>query len=142
MAGLIIIAALPFAAHWMRRGAGERCAWDGLPIESIYRVRIVERPGIAYTFCCVQCAERWLERRDTKPLEILVTDEASGGEIDASRASFVRSGVATNTITGNRVHVFRTAADAMKHAEAARGRRLTGAERPFAGLRDSGSASP
>jgi len=52
--------------------------------------------------------------------------------LSASQAHYVRSTVATNAVTGNRRHVFRTVEDALKHAEAAHGRRLLGAERPFA----------
>ena len=139
---MIIVAALPFAAHWIRGGADERCAWDGLEIDPVYRVRIVEQPGITYTFCCVQCAVRWLDRREVAPRDIFVTDEASGAEIPAREASYVRSTVSTNAITGNRVHAFRTAEDAMKHAQAAGGRRLIGAERPFAGITFSDSDVP
>ena len=139
---MIIVAVVPFAAHWIRGDAEERCAWDGLAVEPVYRVRIVEEPGITYTFCCLQCAERWLDRRNVKPLDIIVTDETSGTELKAPVANYVRSTVATNTITGNRLHVFRTAEDAMKHAEAANGRRLLGAERPFAEFKLSGSENP
>lgn len=139
---MTLIAALPFVAHRLRSGGEERCAWDGLEIEPIYRVRIVEGPGITYTFCCLQCAELWLERRAVTPDGIRVTDEAGGSEIDATAANYVRSTIPTNAITGNRVHVFRSSQDAQKHAEAANGRRLLGAERPFSNMTDSDSASP
>lgn len=130
--GLGIAAALPVVGHLIRGEADERCAWDGLGLEPIYQVRIIEETGNAYTFCCLRCAESWLEQRGRQPVRILVTDEASGTEISASQAHYVRSTVATNAVTGNRRHVFRTVEDALKHAEAAHGRRLLGAERPFA----------
>jgi hypothetical protein len=132
LAGLVIAALLPFVGHLIRGDAQHRCAWDGQEIELIYRVRIVEDAENTYEFCCLQCAELWLERRGHKPLRILVTDEASGQEIEAFKAYYVRSTVATNAVTGNRRHVFRTAEDALKHAEAAHGRRLLEDERPFA----------
>ena len=61
-----------------------------------------------------------------------MTDEAGGIELEAGEALYVRSTVVTNAVTGNRRHVFRRDADARKHAEAANGRRLLGADRPFA----------
>jgi hypothetical protein len=129
--GLVIVAILPCAGHLMRGGDNERCAWDGLEIEPIYQVRIVEESGFTGRFCCLRCAEAWQARRG-QPLNVFVTDEASGMELDAAQAVYVRSTVITNAITGNRRHVFRRIEDATKHAEAAHGHRLLGAERPFA----------
>ncbi len=131
LAGLAIVAALPFVGHWLRGDQEERCAWDGQELEPIYQVRIVEEPAIATKFCCIRCAESWLERRGRQPLQIFVTDEASGTEIESSKAHYVRSTVATNAVTGNRRHAFAAVEDAVKHAEGARGRQLSGADRPF-----------
>jgi hypothetical protein len=132
LAGLIILSILPFAGQVLRGDREDQCAWDGLRLEPIYQVRIVEETGSTANFCCLQCAERWLERHDGASVRVFVTDEASGAELDASRALYVRSSVVTNTVTGNRRHVFRRIEDASKHADAAHGRRLLGAERPFA----------
>ncbi len=123
----------------MRRDGGERCAWDGLAVEPIYRVRIVEPGGDSYSFCSPECAEHWLHRDQRDPIDVLVTDEAGGDEVDAASASFVRSTVATNAVTGNRLHAFRRTEDALRHIEAAGGRLLQGPQRPFTELTDSHS---
>lgn len=132
LAGLILLAVLPFAAKTLRGDRGERCAWDGLELEPIYQVRVVEADGFTATLCCLRCAERWLQRRAGEGVRVIVTDEASGLELASTEAIYVRSSVVTNTITGERRHVFRRTEDATKHAEAAYGHRLLGVERPFA----------
>ena len=142
LAGLVIVTVIPVVGHWIRGDREGRCAWDGLEIEPIYQVRIVEKPGVTYQFCCLQCAEFWLKRRGRKPIAIFVTDGASGREIKASNAFYVRSTVATNAVTGDRRHVFRAVEDALKHAKAAHGRQLQGDERPFEKRRLTDSANP
>lgn len=114
-----------------RRRAAGRCALDGAEIDPLYRVRIEDEHGGSHPFCCIRCAELWLAAHRGKPRNVYVTDETSGQEIEASRASYVRSSVVTRAATGNRVHAFRDAADAERHAASARGRVLTGADRPF-----------
>jgi len=134
LAGLAVVAALPLVGHALRGDHARGCAWDGLPLEPMYKVRAVERSDATHEFCSVRCAELWLERTGCRPARIVVTDEASGEELEASAAYYVRSTVPTNAVTGNRVHVFRTAEAASRHAAAAGGRRLTGSERPFAAV--------
>jgi hypothetical protein len=116
-----------------RRRAAGRCALDGAEIDPLYRVRVEDERGGSHPFCCVRCAELWLAAHRHKPRGVYVTDEAGGREIEAERATFVRSSVVTRAATGNRVHAFLDPADAGRHAEAARGRVLTGADRPFQG---------
>jgi hypothetical protein len=89
------------------------------------------RQGRSLAFCCVGCAESWLGRSGASPRAIYVTDEATGREIDAARAFYVRSLVVTTATKGDRVHAFERRADAEAHAAAYRGRLLTGPERPF-----------
>jgi hypothetical protein len=132
VAGLLVVVGLPLAGTWARRRPGDRCEFDGLPVEPRYRVRVADRAGGSHTFCCVRCAGLWLQRQGESPAAVRVTDEASGAEIDAAKAFFVRSTVVTDAITGNRVHVFGGRADAEEHARAYAGRALTGGERPFA----------
>lgn len=139
---LLIVAALPFIGHLIRGDRGDRCDWDGLKIEPIYQVRVVEQSGVSFRFCCVQCSMRWWERRGAETSQVLVTDEISGQEIEASEAYFVRSLVSTNQVTGNRLHVFRDIADAQKHAEAADGRQLLDDERPFSSIKRKGIGKP
>ena len=84
-----------------------------------------------YLFCCVRCAEIWLRGQPSPPRAVLVTDEESGEELDASAAWYVRSSVVTTPATGNRVHVFRSRADAERHADAYGGTVLARSEAPF-----------
>jgi hypothetical protein len=131
LAGLLVVVGLPLAGTWARRHAGPRCDLDGLPIEPLYQVRVVDAAGAAHRFCCVHCARQWLARQKAPPAAVYVTDEAGGAAIDARSAYFVQSTVPTNAITGNRVHVFRDRAAAEAHARAFAGWVLTGAERPW-----------
>ena len=55
------------------------------------------------------------------------------GDLQAANwVRFVRSPVVTKASTGNRIHAFRNHTDAERHAATARGRILSGADRPFA----------
>jgi hypothetical protein len=132
LAALAAAAVLPIIGHALRGDHPPCCAWDGLPVEPVYRVRVAAEGDAAQEFCSVRCAELWLERSGCRPVRIIVTDEATGEELDSSRACYVRSTVATSAVTGNRVHVFRTREDAQRHAAAAHGWPLTGSARPFA----------
>jgi hypothetical protein len=126
----VLVLAAPLAGRWWRDREGSRCAWDGLPIQALYRVRAVDEAQLSRTFCCVRCAEFWCAEHGAAPA-VYVTDEASGTEIDAAAAWFVQSTVPTNPITRNSIHAFRERADAQQHAETFGGRLLTDDERPF-----------
>ncbi len=131
--GLAVLAAavaLPLAAHWMRGALPPGCALDGAPINPAYRVTVVDAGGEGHAFCCLRCAQLWLAGRP-EPRSVTVTDEAGGGELDAAAAYYVRSQVVTTPAVGNRIHVFRSLADAEKHADEHGGKVLTGSERPF-----------
>jgi hypothetical protein len=131
LVGLAVIVGLPLVGWWARQDAVPRCALDGLDIEPRYRVRVTDDAG-SYEFCCTRCAEQWLARHPG-PAAVFVTDEAGGDEIDARAATFVRSPVITNRVTGNRVHAFRNRADAEAHARQFGGWVLRDGERPFRG---------
>ena len=129
--GLVIAASLPLLGHWIRGEKPARCAWDGLRLEPPYVVTVTDCMKTTHQFCCVQCARLWLDKSGIEFDRITVTDEASGQEIDAAAAWYVRSTLATSEVTGNRIHVFRTEADAREHVEAARGRLLSAGDAPF-----------
>lgn len=139
LASLLVVVGLPLAGKWARRHAEPRCDLDGLTIEPLYQVRVVDRAGRTHRFCCVHCAGLWLARQESGPEAVYVTDEVSGEAIDSRSAYFVESAVVTNPITGNRVHVFRERADAREHVRDHGGSELTGADRPFPG--EPGSAA-
>ena len=129
--GLLLAAALPGIGHLARRVPAGRCALDGVAIEPLYRVRVVDGAGGSHIFCGIRCARRWIDRQGERPRTVYVTDEAGGAEVDAGSAFFVQSGVLTNPITGNHIHVFRDRERAEEHARSFRGVLLTGANRPF-----------
>jgi hypothetical protein len=130
-AGLAVVVGLPLAGAWLRRDEPPRCELEGLAIEPLYRVRVVDRSGKSHSFCCVECARRWLEREGGVAPAVYVTDEVGGAELDARSACFVQSPVVTNPVTGNCTHVFRDRADAEEHVRAFDGLLLAGADRPF-----------
>jgi hypothetical protein len=132
LASLVVLLALPLAGKWLRRTSEPRCALDGGTLVAAYRVRVQDAAGASHDFCCIRCAEMWLERQALPARAVWVTDEGSGAEIDAATAYYVRSLVITTPTTGNRVHAFRDLADAERHADKCRGTILTGNERPFA----------
>jgi hypothetical protein len=132
--GLAVVIGLPLLGTWLRRQSDGGCALDGVRVDPRYAVRIVDAQGEQHPFCCLQCAVLRQQRQDVKPRQVLVTDEASGQLFEGASAYFVRSGVVTNAITGNRVHVFRNRQDAMRHVELSRGLILSGNARPFPAL--------
>ncbi len=130
--GLAIATALPILGNLARDDARRRCALDGQTIDSLYAVRVMADTNREYPFCCLTCAELWIDRARATPRKIVVVDEASGTPIDASAAYYVDgSSVKSNAPTGDRRHVFRKLADAQSHAATYRGRVLSGDERPF-----------
>lgn len=134
--GLALVIALPLLGTWIRRSGKHGCALDGMRIDPHYRVRIEEEDRRSHEFCCIRCAEIWLDRQKARPRTIHVTDEASGREILAKDAYFVRSLVYTMKTTENRVHAFANKTDAENHARDFRGTLLTESERPFGPSRD------
>jgi hypothetical protein len=60
-----------------------------------------------------------------------VVDGATGAEVPAAEAFYVRSVVVADAVTRDRVHAFARREDAERHAEAHHGTLLVGAERPF-----------
>lgn len=129
---LFVAAVLPLIGHTVRGKNPARCHWDGLPVDSVFRVRVATSPDVSYSFCCVLCAAAWIDRSAAAVSHIYVTDESSGIEVNAVQAFFVRSTVPTNAITGNRWHTFRTSADALRHADAARARVVSVTDSPLA----------
>lgn len=131
LAVFLVALLVPLVGSWLRRERLARCSLDGLPIAPVYQVRLVIQEGTEPRFCCIRCAQTWLSLEGLTPQAVLVTDEVSGKEIEASLAWFVRSSIVTTPITGNRIHTFSNRADANRHADLNRGRVLVGADRPF-----------
>jgi hypothetical protein len=130
LAGLVLVG-LPVGAHLLRREGPPGCALDGIAIDPVYRVRVVDAGGAAHEFCCPRCAGLWLKQQSSTPRSITVTDESTGEPLDAASAWYARSTVVTQQANGNRIHVFRHQTDAEKHAETFNGIVLEGSARPF-----------
>lgn len=128
-ASLAMVVGLPLAGKWVRRHSPPRCDLDGLVIDPLYRVRVVDGSGTEHGFCCIGCASLWLNKRTDRPRAVYVIDEASGEEIDAGSAYLVHSSVVTNPVTGNVVHAFRDRTAAEEHARVFDGWMLTDDER-------------
>ena len=94
-AGILLLAGLPIVGCWLRRSPQPCCALDGVRLEAVFRVRVQDHEGHSHEFCSVRCAELWLQRQPAPPRAIYVTDEATGQEIDAASAYYVRSQVVT-----------------------------------------------
>jgi hypothetical protein len=135
LAGLIVAIGAPLAGSWWRRQPEHRCRLDRAEIVPLFRVSVVDARDQVNEFCCIACAELWLSNQEMKPRTIYVTDETSGQAVDAGTAYFVRSMVVTTATTQNRIHSFRTRADAKKHVDRYGGRILEGEDRPFFGIR-------
>ena len=131
VAGLLFVGALPLLADVVSPPRGDRCSSDGLTVDARHAIRIVGADGKTRHFCCLACAERWVDGQGAHPRAVFVTDEASGAEIPAAAAWYVRSRVVSNPYTGDRIHVFARREDAEKHAAAFQGRLLDGPQRPF-----------
>jgi len=129
--GLLVVLGLPLAGHLARRNAEGGCALDGVPIDPRYRVEIVDSKEKRHTFCCLRCAQLWMQHQSTPPRSITVIDEESGDPVDAKAAYYVRSFVVTQPGTGNRIHVFRDPAAAERHADKYAGTVLSESENPF-----------
>ncbi|HKB42488.1 MAG TPA: hypothetical protein VKD72_39035 [Gemmataceae bacterium] len=131
LAGLFVVIGLPLAGHLARRNAEAGCDLDGVKIDRRYRVEIVDNQQERHTFCCLRCAQLWMQHQSTAPRSITVIDEESGEPVDAAAAYYVRSFVVTQQSTGNRIHVFRDRAAAERHAEKHWGTVLPESENPF-----------
>ena len=123
-----------WAGHWRRERAAAGCAFDGLPIETSLRVRATPQAGEERVFCSLRCAECWLAAAGEHGAAVYVTDEATGDELSAEDAYYVRSRIVSHAMSGERRHVFRSLQDAQRHAESYQGRVLVGKLRPFSAI--------
>lgn len=129
---LVAIASLPLVAERLRAPV-ERCAMDGVEVRPAFRVRVIDGDFAARAFCGVSCAEAWLRYGGIVPREILVTDGATGREIEAGAAWFVRTVANRSDGAPDGVRVFASREDAERHVKAYGGTVLAGANRPFGG---------
>lgn len=129
----MLAVALPLLGTYLRRQRLPQCALDGVAVVPTYAVEIATAGEPTRRFCCIRCAQYWLQMEKTSPASrsVNVTDEVTARPVDARDAFFVRSRVVTNAVTGNNVHAFAERADAEQHAAQFRGKLLTKNEHPF-----------
>jgi hypothetical protein len=129
--GLAVLVAIAVAGPKIRHRTRSGCALDGMPIDPLLQVRVVDAEEETHAFCCIRCAQLWLEHQGRPPVAIYVADEETGDEVEAGQAFFVRSRVITMAATENRIHAFAHRSDAEKHAQLYGGSVLPKGERPF-----------
>lgn len=117
-AGLAAVAVLPVLGRAWRSGGEPRCALDGVVLDASRRVRVVDADGADRLLCCVACGDRWLAAEAKAPRAAFVADEATGVDVPAEEAWFVRSRVPAFPVCACYVHAFAREADARRHAEA------------------------
>lgn len=122
---------IPLMGVWSRQGRPPGCSLDGVAIQSLYQVWVLDHRGTRHAFCSLACAELWLLHQAHKPQTITVVDEITGAAISADQAYFVRSLVVTQKGGTNRIHVFQELREAENHARLCHGVLLVGKDRPF-----------
>ena len=111
---LVLLAAvvLGLVAGRMDRPGGDRCDRCGAPSATIGRVRFELPGGEVRVFCSIPCARAAPRPPGTR---VLVTDEATGDEVDADAAFYVESPVVSVAHNRTRIHAFASPADARAH---------------------------
>lgn len=125
LAGIAILALVSSLLSKRSRSLGKtpengtilRCAYDGTKISPLYEVDAYLTDDSVRRFCSVRNAMRWLERNRDRVLYFTVVDEVTGERFDSTLGHFVESDVITVPEVKNRIHVFFSKEDALKHAD-------------------------
>lgn len=126
---ILLIALIPLIiVACKKRAPGDRCDYDGFPIQPLYAVSFFLQDGSEKKFCSLVCASMSFQRLKANVVQVRVADEVSGARIPAAQAVFVESDMVTVPHVKNRIHVFRNETDAVKHMRKFKGRRV---ENPF-----------
>jgi hypothetical protein len=108
------ISALAVASRWSIDGRSDgHCRLDGVTIEPVRRVDLLDGPQVVAGFCSIDCALAWPEQPASPSWQL--RDEVTGRPVDANRAAFVTSRVAGVPGRGGRIHVFALPDDAERH---------------------------
>ena len=89
-----------------------RCSLDGILIDPLYEVTIIQKDNTLYNFSCILSARVWLIENSGRPSSIWVTDEATGKKIRAELAYYVESDVIT--LTGQQLNWLLDGYDVMR----------------------------
>jgi len=119
--GVVTVALLPLLADRLRP-ARERCVENAVAVDPAFRVRIRDGEGRWLPFCGVTCAERWLRHAPAPPLAILVVDCATGRELSAEHAFYVRAVATLGREAPDAVRVFAHRREAQRYADTYGGR--------------------
>ncbi len=130
-AGLLLAAFIPMLGFVLAPPTGPRCATDGVALTDAPVVHLIGPRGEVQRFCCVTCAQSWLDYSEGSVARALVTDANTGDSFDARHAWFTRSGVVAQPATGDRLHAFQSRAAAQEHSTAFGGVVLTSSEVPL-----------
>lgn len=125
---IFVIISLTLGCKGERKSIEDRCDYDGVKIKPLYAVYFTLQDGTEKKFCSITCASMSFSELKKKVKEVMVVDEISGEKISASQAFFIESEVVTIPHNKNRVHVFGSREDAMKHLNKFKGRWV---ENPF-----------
>ena len=105
-----------------RKSIEGRCDYDGVNIEPLYTVYFTLRDSTEKKFCSITCASLSFSELKGRIKEVTVVDERSGTKIHAAQAVYIESEVVTVPHVKNRIHVFGSREDAIKHMDRFRGK--------------------
>jgi hypothetical protein len=130
--GLLFLCLLVTLFFLFFRG-GERqrvsmCAYDGLKIDPLYEVQFIMKNSEVLRFCSIICALQAFAQARERIESILVTDEVTGQKMNAEKAFFIESSVVTVPHVKNRIHVFASEVDAVRHRDQYSGKHI---KKPF-----------
>ena len=111
------------------RGGAASCAFDGMEIDPLYEVQFFMKDGQTLRFCSVVCALEAFSQAKERIDSVLVTDEVTGQQVSSDKAFFLESSVLTVPHVKNRIHVFASEQDAVRHRDQYAGKALPN---PFA----------
>jgi hypothetical protein len=120
---LIIAASIStLVVVFQNRSSSLKCSLDGVRIDPLYEVTIIQEGETSYSFSCILSAQIWLMEKSEPLSSIWVTDEMTGEKIKAELAYYVESDTITTPHTGNRIHVFAQEKAAKLHAQKYKGK--------------------
>ena len=114
---VLLVNSVALGCQGERKSAGGRCDYDGVKIEPIYATYFTLQDGTEKKFCSIACASLSFSELRGRIKEVIVVDERSGIKIHAVQALYVESEVVTVPHVKNRIHVFGSREDAIKHLD-------------------------
>jgi len=100
-----------------QRETATRCSYDGVEINPRYEVQFAMKDGTLLRFCSMACALQAFVQAKDNIETVLVTDEVTGRKLRAEEAYFIESSVVTVPHVNNRIHVFASEPEAVRHRD-------------------------